>query len=37
MDFGIGFPSYIRAWEGVKSEDYGFTVAPAAFLIVLWC
>jgi hypothetical protein len=32
MDFGIGFPAYIRAWEDVKrAEDYGFTVAPAAF------
>jgi 5,10-methylenetetrahydromethanopterin reductase len=28
MDFGIGFPSYIRAWEDVKrAEDYGFTHA----------
>jgi 5,10-methylenetetrahydromethanopterin reductase len=28
MDFGIGFPSYIRAWEDAKrAEDYGFTHA----------
>ncbi|MGD1097966.1 MAG: LLM class flavin-dependent oxidoreductase, partial [Bryobacteraceae bacterium] len=28
MDFGIGFPSYIRAWEDVRrAEDYGFTHA----------
>jgi len=28
MDFGIAFPSYIRAWEDVKrAEDYGFSHA----------
>ncbi len=28
MDFGIGIPSHVRAWEDVKrAEDYGFTHA----------
>ncbi|HTY54854.1 MAG TPA: LLM class flavin-dependent oxidoreductase [Candidatus Binataceae bacterium] len=28
MDFGVSFPTYVRAWEDVKrAEDYGFTHA----------